>query len=181
MLASEIIGTQLGSDKEKIMTKLFTGPHAATLTEFYHQYYTHLQWQLREWYGQNTPDLPFSENAANNELIDTLNLIATAAETGTTDDPEQLIEAINELLQSQPPARLLTPAFTWLLIQAECAASGDEVITQAEASKRFGVQQRTLSNWVKRGHIRGIVDPDEPNPTRATRVLASEVERRAAL
>ena len=54
--------------------------------------------------------------------------------------------------------------------------SEDDLMTLTEAAKRIGISYSSMTGLLKRGVLRRIVDTAEPNPTRAGRVLRSEVE-----
>ena len=156
------------------MTKLFQGPYAEECQQFYYGWHSYLQEQLREWYQIFTVDLAISENAKNNELINTLRIISQAAESGG--DPEIVIETINALLQSQPPARFMTDKFRWMLIQAEIKTDDDELITLSEAAKILDIAPSNITIKINAGKLAAFIDPFEPNPRRNKRIKRSEIE-----
>ena len=59
-----------------------------------------------------------------------------------------------------------------------------ELLTLTAAAGRLGLSPSAVSDLVLRGALRRVVDGDEPNPTKANRVFAvdvdSEVARRRA-
>lgn len=55
-----------------------------------------------------------------------------------------------------------------------------ELMTLSEATRRLGISKNTLTGLLQRGVLRRIVDTQEPNPTRAGRVLRAEVEAEIA-
>lgn len=108
-------------------------------------------------------------------LADELQPIARAAQVGAG-DPEEVLEAINSLLQRQPPRRLLTVAFVWILARAEAWATGDRLLTQVHAAEETGKSFNQIANAVRVGKIRSFADPEAPNPRRdRVFVLLSEV------
>jgi len=58
--------------------------------------------------------------------------------------------------------------------------SEDDLMTLTEAAKRLGISYSAMTGLLKRRVLRRIVDAAEPNPTRAGRVLRSEVEAEVA-
>ena len=56
-------------------------------------------------------------------------------------------------------------------------AEGDALITMREAASIAGRSLSQISNMARRGDLVSIEDKTEPNPTRRTRLLRSQVER----
>lgn len=67
--------------------------------------------------------------------------------------------------------------FAWCQAGGFAAWRNPDWITQTEAAARAGVPLTTIRNAVRDGRLTSWTDPEEPNPQRATRVDAEEVER----
>jgi len=59
--------------------------------------------------------------------------------------------------------------------QARFRIHHDELITISAAAEILGVKLSAISNRIDRGQLHAYRDPAEPNPTKARRVLRSEV------
>jgi len=56
------------------------------------------------------------------------------------------------------------------------AVGEGELLTLSAAAERVGISVQALSGAIDRGEMRRIIDTQEPNPTKASRVLVGEVE-----
>ena len=56
----------------------------------------------------------------------------------------------------------------------------DTLLTLTEAAERLGISLNSLAGLIQRGTLSRVEDVEEPNPTKRSRVLASELERELA-
>lgn len=73
------------------------------------------------------------------------------------------------------PAGYIATSEAWRQVTLQLHQQNDELITIREAAELLGVGLSAVSNRIDRGHLHAYRDPAEPNPTKARRVLRSEV------
>ena len=61
----------------------------------------------------------------------------------------------------------------WKLVPFE---PDGEVLSLTEAAKRLGLSLESVRGLVARSRLRSLVDIDEPNPTKRSKVMASDIE-----
>lgn len=118
-----------------------------------------------------------------------LRRIAAAAEGEIPQTPEnqdeiyKAGETLHKLLFDVPGMPAMdAPAEWWmtpmgnLALRAYYWATGDELITVTQASQITGYSLSYLSQLISRRKLTGYPDPNEPNPTRRTRLSRREVE-----
>jgi len=66
-----------------------------------------------------------------------------------------------------------------VIVMKSIDVPAEGVMTLTEAGARLGLSVTSVNGLLQRGRLRWIVDPREPNPTRASRVLRVDVEREA--
>ncbi|MCX7756125.1 MAG: hypothetical protein N2117_12920 [Anaerolineales bacterium] len=113
-------------------------------------------------------------------------LIAQAADNPAglrMDEVHDCIQGLLERLFSIPgeasyavPHEFWETEVGWATLRALIWAQGDELITISQAVAMTGKRHDWFSHAVQRGRLTAYRDPDEPNPTRRTRLLLSEVE-----
>jgi hypothetical protein len=118
---------------------------------------------------------------------DSLRQIAAAAEGLLPDDlrgeTHDAVQTLCEWMFARPGmgAEYGIPASWWatpvgsLAIRALVWAEGDRLISMTEAAEISGRSLSSLSQLISRGKLNSYPDPGEPNPTRARRVLESEI------
>lgn len=153
-----------------------TGQYASVCQTFFEGYYQHLQTQGHTWYNE-TPSPVTALTWEKTDLFNALQVIGLAAET-KTGEPEAILDYIRRLRQSSPPPVLLTPEFLWMLVQAEVWATGDELITQAQAARLLAKNTRFINNMISRRRLQAYTNPYAVNPRReAIWVKRSDIEK----
>lgn len=67
-----------------------------------------------------------------------------------------------------------------VIVERPTEVKESDVLTLTEASELLGLSRPAVSDLVMRRALRHLVDTAEPNPTKANRVLRSDVERELA-
>lgn len=162
------------------------------IKEFLAFWWADLTWKAHETVaGAQLP--PQTPDQLYDQLLGlTLRDIAAAAEGLLPDERKgEAYEACQQLAEwmwARPgmPSAYTIPWQEWaatpvgnLVLRAMLWLEGDELITMSEAAKLSRRRLQTISDMVARGTLTGYRDPDEPNPTKATRVRRSDVERLA--
>ena len=168
------------------------------IQEFLAEWWADLTWKAHETVAgaQLPPQTP--EQLYDQLFGATLRQIAAAAEGLLPDDDEvraevyEACQQVCEWMWARPgmPAQYYIPdghnpaganwwhtPIGWLVMSALAWCRGDEFISPSQAAKLAGVSPSAVSQWLKRGQLQMYLDPHEPNPQRATRLLRSDVER----
>lgn len=82
------------------------------------------------------------------------------------------------IIQKTPQEFWSTPV-GFMLLCARVWAEHDRLISLREASEMSGLSLSALSQQISRGKIHGYLDPEEPNPQHARRILLSEASQLA--
>jgi hypothetical protein len=154
----------------------------------------HLRWTAESLYfggAEIVPNLAVSTSPAEQSpLRERIELLCKIANGDYVDNPHivaKTIQSVCETLFTTAYGSYQIPNSFWQtalgqVIQHCCVwLHGDELITISEAARLLyaDTSQRAImrvQRLLKRGDLQRFIDPDEPNPQRATRVLRSEVE-----
>lgn len=62
-----------------------------------------------------------------------------------------------------------------IIVEKQVEFAPEDVITLSEAARLLGLSPSAVGAHLRAGRWRWLVDPDEPNPVRANRVLKAEI------
>ncbi len=159
------------------------------IKEFLVHWWADLTWKAHETVAEAQLP-PMTADQLYDQLLGlTLRDIAAAAEGHLPEErrPEiyEACQQIAEWMWARPtmPSGYTIPWEEWtatpignLVLRAMVWIEGDELITISRAAEITGRSLTDLSGMVGRGRLTGYRDPQEPNPTKATRLRRSEVE-----
>lgn len=160
-----------------------------TVLAFLRQYFDDETWRLRNHFGVELAlsDLPAGDDDYLRLMIaESCEQIAIAA-TGKTrgldrSEVDEHVQGLVEKLFSAPgEATYEIPKSFWLsdfgnmVLLALVWAQGDELITVSEAVELTGRRHDFFTHAAQRGKLTTYPDKNEPNPTKRTRLLKSEV------
>ena len=150
-------------------------------------YWNARQWEMQEWFGYHNLALLTDDDLSRTLIADQIASIARLAVITDSDEctAGKTYEAIQDLLEhtfAAPgdsfyhiPDEFWQTPFGSVVGQALFRVRHDELITISAAAELLGVSLSAISNRIDRGKLHAYRDPDEPNPTKARRVLRSEV------
>jgi hypothetical protein len=165
----------------------FPDQYRATCLAWLQAYFSARRWEMQEWFGYQHLALLSDDDLSRTLIADQIASISRLAAAANWDAwvAGETYEAIKDLVEHifcapgdnfyHIPDEFWQTPFGAIVGQATFHARHEELITISAAAELLGVGLSAVSNRIDRGHLHAYRDPAEPNPTKARRVLRSEV------